>query len=80
MRTLDNGTFFTVFAFPREVAEFASKWPCFGEPRLLWFQFDRRNGDLTDLGPNDDGLDGAGVAALADDCKAVGIKRLKLAL
>ena len=80
MRTYDNGCFFTVAASEREVADFASKWPCFGEPKSLWFQFDKRNGDLTDLGPNDDGLDSAGVAALAADCKAVGIKRLKLAL
>lgn len=49
----------------------------------IWFQFDKRNGDLVDMRPSDweeRGADGPAMMALSDDAKIYGIKRLKLEL
>jgi len=78
MRVFDNGCFYTVTVSENEVSDFADRWPCFGECRAIWFQFDKRNSDLVDMG-NDAGMDGAGVVALSHDAQAYGRKRLKLA-
>ncbi len=78
MRAFDNGCFFTVLCSEFDVSAFADRWPCFGKRRSLWFQFDKRNGDLVDTNQVDGEQDGAGVVALADDAKAYGIRRLKL--
>ncbi len=75
MRYIDNGCFFSVSVSRVEVEEFKDNWPCSTLPeRALWFQFDKRNGDLVDMKP--DTMEGEDVAALADDCKAWGMKRL----
>ena len=79
MKTFDNGCFFTVSVSSNEVADFKTTWPCSGLPtKAIRFQFDKRNGDLVDLLPWD--LDGDALAALADDAKAYGAKRLGLTL
>lgn len=51
-----------------EVREWARSWPCFGEPRALWFEFDRE-GDLVDAADTE-GLDPTGVLALSHDAQA----------
>ena len=79
MRAYDNGCFFTVSVSEREVSDFAARWPCFGDSRAIWFQFDKRSGDLVDM-QSDDGMDGGGVGALADDAKAYGARKLRLSL
>lgn len=80
MRTYDNGCFFTVLCSERDVQSFADRWPCFGDVRSYWFQFDKRSGDLVDTNQNDGDTDGGAICALADDAKAYGAKRLKIAL
>lgn len=56
---------------PAALERFARHWPCFGEVRgALAFTF-ARNGDLIDLEGDDSALDPSGVAALADDAKAL---------
>jgi hypothetical protein len=65
-----NGFSRVAFA-PVALERFARHWPCFGEVKgALAFTF-ARNGDLIDLEGDDSGLDPAGVAALADDAKAL---------
>ena len=59
----------------REVEKFAARWPCFGAVRAMWFAFDRQ-GDLVDLG-NHEGMDEAGVSALADDAKEYLTRKLE---
>lgn len=78
MRTYDNGIFFTVACSETDVSDFARKWPCFGNVRSYWFQFDKRNGDLVDTNHEDGETDGSGICALADAAKAYGAKRLRL--
>ena len=77
MRAYDNGCFFTVSCSRAEVETFASRWPCFGERKPLWFQFDKRNGDLIDTNQIEGEQDGNGVLALCDDAKRYGAKRLR---
>jgi hypothetical protein len=73
-----HGTSFTATLEPAEVNEWALAWPCFGRtPRPLVAQYDARNGDLIDL-DGDDGLDGAGMAALLEDVNLSAMLRLKL--
>jgi hypothetical protein len=78
MRCYDNGIFFTVLCSERDVSEFAGKWPCFGNVRSYWFQFDKRNGDLVDTNHIDGETDGAGIVALSYDCQRYGAQRLRL--
>jgi len=78
MRCFDNGIFFTVVCSENDVSEFARRWPCFGNVRSYWFQFDKRNGDLVDTNQVDGETDGAGICALADDSKQYGARRLRL--
>lgn len=80
MKAFDNGVFFTVTCSESDVAAFASRWPCFGNVRNYWFQFDKRNGDLVDTNHKDGETDGGGICALADDAKAYGLKRLRTAV
>ncbi len=79
MRVYGQGAYFRVTVSEREVYRFARRWPCFGDSRALSFTFDTRNGDLVDVSGHA-GMDGNGVAALADDAKAYGAERLKLTL
>lgn len=68
MRTRNLGVFYRVNVSESDVREFARRWPCFGTPRALWFEFDRRNGDLVDMS-DDSGLDPSGVLALSHDAQ-----------
>lgn len=78
MKCFDNGIFFTVVCSENDVSEFARQWPCFGNVRSYWFQFDKRNGDLVDTNHIDGETDDGGISALADDSKAYGARRLRL--
>ena len=75
MKLYDNGCYFSVSVSCREVENFASRWPCFGSTRTMWFQFDKQNGDLVDI-VGDKGMDSAGVLALSIDCQTWGVKEL----
>jgi hypothetical protein len=75
MRFYDRGSSFVVTVSRNEVQKFAQSWPCFGKRRELWFEFEKRNGDLVGL-HGDRGMDGTAVSALADDAKAYGQKRM----
>jgi hypothetical protein len=77
MRYFDNGCFYTVACSRADVEAFASRWPCFGPAKPMWFQFDRRNGDLVDYGGADLSNDARGVSALADDAKAYAVGRMR---
>lgn len=83
MRAYDNGCFYSVQCCTEDVRQFKSQWPCNGMPtRPIWFQFDKRNGDLVDMVPSnweERGADGGAMVALSQDAQAYGRKRLKLA-
>ena len=74
----DNGCFYTVSLSAADVIEWAASWPCYGPRRALWFQFDKRNGDLVDM-PSDRAADNdpSGVLALSHDAQAWGRARLE---
>ena len=76
MKYHDNGCFYSVTVTTAEVEAFKKQWPCNGLPsRLIWFQFDKRNGDLVDMRPynlEDRGVDGSAVLALCGDAQAYG--------
>lgn len=74
-RLIDNGCMFTVQLSESDVIDWAYSWPCFGDRRRLWFQFDKRNGDLVDMADSD--CDQGGLLALSHDAQAWG--QLKLA-
>lgn len=78
MRAYDNGCFFTVLCSENDVYKFAQSWPCFGDVKSYWFQFDKRNGDLVDTNHQDGDTDGAGILALSQDAQAYGAKRLRI--
>lgn len=76
MQFFDNGSLFTVTVLRREVEAFKRQWPCSGLPdRAITFQFDKRNGDLVDVRPDD--LNGDGVKGLLEDAREYGYKKLK---
>lgn len=69
MKYHDNGCFHSVTVSKAEVLAFKDTWPCSGLPeRSIWFQFDKRNGDLVDIRPLS--YDGPDLAALAEDAEA----------
>ena len=76
MRFHDNGCFYSVTVTRAEVESFKDQWPCNGLPeRAIWFQFDKRNGDLVDMRPSnleERGADGGAVLALSQDAQAFG--------
>src|SRR5690349_4901545 len=78
MIATQRGNFYNVQLSADDVAQWASRWPCFGERRPLLFQFDARNGDLVDLGEDESGMDDAGLAALANDAALAGAELLDL--
>ena len=74
----DNGCFFTVALSEGDVIDWARTWPCYGPRRAVWFQFDKRNGDLVDAKPDaDDGCDPSGFLALSHDAQAWGEARMR---
>ena len=80
MRAYDNGCFFTVAVSAREVETFARCWPCSGLNRSkgVWFQYDKRNGDLVDTNDerNQPNANGGAIVALSEDAQRYGEKRL----
>ena len=84
MKAFDNGCFFSVQCDRFDVMAFKEQWPCNGMPDSpIWFQFDKRNGDLVDMKPSnweERGADGSAMVALSEDAQNYGIKRLKLTL
>ena len=72
MRVQDNGALFTVCVSKSDVLEFASRWPCYGPRRALWFQFDKASGDLVDMHGDSQRNDGAGILALSADAYEFG--------
>lgn len=73
MRYLDNGSYYTVQVSKREVEQFKASYPCSGLPdRAIWFQFDKRNGDLVDMPSWASRYDGSGLLALSQDAQAFG--------
>lgn len=75
MRLTDNGCFYTVNMSEREVYTWSKRWPCFGDSRPLWFQFDKRSGDLVDMSDYQ-GCDDSAVLAMADDAQVWGKAKL----
>ena len=71
MYCLNNSSFYTVFLSTRDVSEFASRWPCFGDIRPVWFQFNR-GGDLVDMSDTA-GMDESGVLAMSHDAQHFGL-------
>jgi hypothetical protein len=70
VRFIDNGSLFTVQVSRAEVEQFKDTWPCSGLPnRAIWFQFDKRNGDLVDMSPNMEKYDGPALVALSQDAQ-----------
>lgn len=73
MRFHDKGTFYSVSVSAREIRDFASRWPCSGMRGAtlgMWFQFDKSNGDLVDMGgrPRSQYDDGA-ILVLSEDAQ-----------
>ena len=86
MKFYSQGAFFRVTVSEKEISSFGEKWPCsdLRHGDKASFTFDSKNGDLVDLRitHNHAGIverDGAVVAALADDAKIYGLKRLSKA-
>jgi hypothetical protein len=73
MRYYDNGCFYSVQLNRDDVANFKAQWPCNGMPTApIWFQFDKRNGDLVDMKPSnweERGADGGAMVALSQDAQ-----------
>jgi len=78
MKYQDNGCFHSVTVSRDEVEAFKEQWPCSGIPsRSVWFQFDKRNGDLVDMRPSLESSDGGAVVAMSQDAQAFALKRLE---
>lgn len=72
MKFIDNGSFYSVSVSARELQDFAARWPCSGmrnATRGVWFQYDKRNGDLVDIQGERPGYDEGAVKALSDDAQ-----------
>ncbi len=74
MRLHDKGgTFYRVSVSAKEVERFNSRWPCSemrpARRRGVYFEFDRRNGDLVDCNAPRR-WDGGALVALASDALA----------
>lgn len=68
MRILDKGSSVIVRVSRQEVVAFNTRWPCSEIPeRSVYFEFDKRNGDLLDMEPFD--MDGEAVRALSEDAQ-----------
>lgn len=82
MQCFNNGAEFTVTVLAREVYDFAVTWPCSGLRRNkpVTFCFSKPTGDLIDTNDqrNHPNADGSALAALCQDARAYGAKRLGL--
>ncbi len=74
MRYFDQGSAFRVTVSEIEVDAFNRSWPSSALRGSQSFTFEKKNGDLIDH--TGKGADGGEAAALADDAKAFGQKRL----
>lgn len=75
MKTQDDGCFLSVTVSSSEVMFFRQSWPCSDLPsRPIWFQFDRKNGELVDMRPNCFFSDPDAVAALCQDAKQFAVE------
>ena len=75
MTTQDNGCFLSVTVSSSEVLFLRQSWPCSGLPSSsIWFQFDRKNGDLVDMRPNCFYSDVWAVNALCQEAKQFAVK------
>lgn len=83
MKAHDNGSLYSVSISAFDVYNFKTSWPCSGMPnRALWAQFDKRNGDLVDIRPNnweERGADGHAMLALLADAQKYAKRKLGLA-
>lgn len=75
MKFWSNGCFYTVECTAADVSMFASSWPCFGDVRKIWFQFETKSGDLVDMSDSS-GMDEQGVVALSQDAQKYGLEKL----
>lgn len=80
MKATDNDHYYSVSVSAADVEAFKNQWPCNGMPTArIWFQFDKRNGDLVDMLPcnwQERGADGAAMLALIEDAQQYAIKKL----
>jgi hypothetical protein len=78
MKAYDNGCFFSCRVSAPEITEFNLAWPgsSLDDSASIWFQFDKRNGDLVDMKPDD--MDGPEVLALSHDAQNFAAKELNL--
>ena len=82
MRAYDNGCLYSTQCTSRDVDKFKSQWTCNGMPTAaIWFQFDKRNGDLVDMKPSnweERGADGSAMVALSQDAQTYAKRKLGL--
>lgn len=75
MRYTDNGIFYSVAVSAAELRDFATRWPLSGMRRAargMWFQFDKRSGDLVSITGERGHYDGGAVLALSHDAQEWG--------
>ena len=81
MKFYDNGCFYSVSVSASEVDDFKQSWPCSNLPeKPIWFQFDKKNGDLVDMKPSnwEERFDcGPALLALSGDAQKYGENRMK---
>jgi len=64
------GAYVRVTMTAQDVAAFKRRWPASGLPdRAIWFEFERKNGDLVDISPGSERYDGPALAALSQDAQ-----------
>lgn len=69
-KSKDMGAYIRVTMTADDVARFKRRWPASGLPdHAIWFEFQRKNGDLVDISPGSERFDGPALSALADDAK-----------
>ena len=81
MRAYDNGCFYSCSVSAADVRAFKRTYACSGLPeRSIWFQWDKRNGDLVDVRPNleDLGASGSAVLAICEDAQRYATRKLGL--
>lgn len=83
MRFYDKGRWYGVSFNETEISDFRRQWPASGLHglRSIYFEFDKRNGDLVDLkanGKHDAGrFDGPALVALSEDAQKLAIRKLE---
>lgn len=67
-RYFGNGSFHSVQLTRFEVGEWSQSWPCFGTAKSVWFQFEKKSGDMVDCS-DISGMDESAVLALTHDAQ-----------